>query len=97
MLNFHERSMPEFTLLTTDRGGQKSLIQVSADIKEPVTRQRELMSLLEAMKECNLKYATIVTLNQEEKLETESGRIQILPASFWALTFSKSSTCAVSF
>ena len=97
MLTFTNEVCPSSTLLTTDRGGQKSLIQVSADIKEPVTRQRELRSLLEAMKECNLKYATIVTLNQEEKLETESGRIQILPASFWALTFSKSSTCAVSF
>jgi len=75
----------EVDFLVTDRGGQKSLVQVSADMKEPVTRQRELRSLLEAMKECKLRQATVVTLNQEEKLETEAGLIHILPASLWAL------------
>jgi len=75
----------EVDFLVTGRGGQKSLVQVSADMKEPVTRQRELRSLLEAMKECRLRQATVVTLNQEEKLETEAGLIHILPASLWAL------------
>jgi len=75
----------EVDFLVTGRGGQKSLVQVSADMKEPVTRQRELRSLLEAMKECKLRQATVVTLNQEEKLETEAGLIHILPASLWAL------------
>lgn len=75
----------EVDFIVTDRGGQKSLVQVSADMKEPVTRQRELRSLLEAMKECKLRQATVVTLNQEEKLETEAGLIHILPASLWAL------------
>ena len=80
----------EVDFIVTDRGsGQRSLIQVCADMKEPVTRKRELRSLLEAMKECALSDATVVTLNQEEKLETEAGRIHILPASLWALTFSK--------
>ena len=78
----------EVDFLATDSGGQKSLIQVSADLKEPVTRQRELRSLLEAMKECRLRQATIVTLNQEEKLETEAGLIHILPAWLWALKLS---------
>ena len=75
----------EVDFLVTGRSGQKSLVQVSADMKEPVTRQRELRSLLEAMKECKLRQATVVTLNQEEKLETEAGLIHILPASLWAL------------
>ena len=38
---------------------------------------------LEAMKECKLRQATILTLNQEEKLETEAGLIHVLPARTW--------------
>jgi hypothetical protein len=37
------------------------------------------------MQESRLKQATIVTLNQEENLETEAGLIRILPAYRWAL------------
>ena len=52
--DFHERSMPDFTLLTTDRGGQKSLIQVSADIKEPVTRQHSTFNVQCSMLDVHL-------------------------------------------
>ena len=76
----------EVDFLITDRTGQKSLIQVSSDMIGRETRERELRALLEAMKECDLKQGTIVTLNQEETIETEAGHIQILPASLWALT-----------
>lgn len=75
----------EVDFLVTDRSGQRSLIQVVADMKEPATRQRELKAIVEAMKECKLRQATVVTLTREEKLETEAGRIQILPAWLWAL------------
>jgi len=76
----------EVDFLVTDRTGQKSLIQVSSDMTAHDTRERELRALLEAMKECNLKQSTIVTLNQKETIETQAGHIQILPASLWALT-----------
>ena len=76
----------EVDFLVTDRTGQRSLIQVSSDMIGHDTRERELRALLEAMKECDLKQGTIVTLNQEETIETEAGHIQILPASLWALT-----------
>jgi predicted AAA+ superfamily ATPase len=75
----------EVDFLVTDRTGQRSLIQVSSDMIGHETRKRELRALLEAMKECDLKQGTIVTLNKEETIETEAGHIQILPASLWAL------------
>jgi predicted AAA+ superfamily ATPase len=75
----------EVDFIITDSAGEKSLIQVSTDMKEPATRQRELRALIDAMQESRLKQATIVTLNQEENLETEAGLIQILPAYRWAL------------
>lgn len=76
----------EVDFLITDRTGRRSLIQVSADMTAQDTRHRELRALSEAMKECDLKQATIVTLNQEETIETKAGHIQIVPASLWALT-----------
>jgi hypothetical protein len=39
------------------------------------------------MDECQVAEATIVTLNTEKDLDTESGRIHILPAWKWALRF----------
>ncbi|NVM23634.1 MAG: ATP-binding protein, partial [Desulfobacterales bacterium] len=75
----------EVDFLVTDRSGQKSLVQVTVEMHDSATRQRELKALLEAMEECKLKQATVVTLNLEERLETESGHIHILPAWLWAL------------
>ena len=51
----------------------------------PATRQREVRALVEAMKECHAVYATVVTLTEEERLETEAGIIDIVPAWLWVL------------
>jgi len=75
----------EVDFFVTDRMGQKTLIQVSAAMDEPTTRSREINALSEAMEECDLNEATVVTLNQEEHLDTGSGNIHILPAWMWAL------------
>ncbi|MDD5760314.1 MAG: hypothetical protein PHI06_14700, partial [Desulfobulbaceae bacterium] len=66
--------------LFTGHDGDRSLLQVSPELHEPGTRQRELKALTEAMQECKLRQATVVTTNDEEKLETEAGQIRILPA-----------------
>jgi len=75
----------EVDFIVTDRHGKKTLLQVSAAMDEPATRKRELKALAEAMNECGLNRGTVVTLNHEEHLETESGHIHILPAWLWAL------------
>ncbi len=85
---YRTNSGREVDFLVTDRQGRKSLIQVTVEMKDPATRQRELKALVEAMKECELKHATVVTQNQEEHLETEAGYIHILPAWLWALSYS---------
>ena len=82
---YRTQSGREVDFLVTDRRGRKLLIQVSIDIKDPATRKRELAALCEAMKECNLTEATVVTLDLEESLEAEPGRIRVVPAWLWAL------------
>ncbi len=71
--------------LVADHKGRQALIQVAADMKEVVTRSRELMALDEAMDECGISRATVVTLDQEEKLKTDHGHVEIIPAWRWSL------------
>ena len=71
--------------LVADHKGRQALIQVAADMKAVVTRSRELMVLDEAMDECGISRATVVTLDQEEKLKTDHGHVEIIPAWRWSL------------
>ncbi len=75
----------EVDFYLTDPDGASRLIQVATEIKEEKTRRRELAALTEAMTECRLSEATIVTLETEEHLKTEAGHIRVLPAWKWAL------------
>lgn len=86
---YRTESGKEVDFLVTNRQGRRSLFQVAADLQSLATRERELKALDDAMQECGLRQATVITLNDEERLETESGRIQILPAWQWALRANK--------
>jgi len=86
---YKTKSGHEVDFLVTDRQGRRSLFQVTADLQNPGTRTRELKALNDAMQECGLREAAVITLNEEEQLEAESGRIYVLPAWLWALRASK--------
>jgi hypothetical protein len=76
----------EVDFIVTGNDGRKRLIQVAADISENSTRKRELGALTEAMLECHNHHASVITLNQDEKIKTNGGgRIDILPAWRWSL------------
>ncbi len=62
------------------------LIQVCADLSNLKTREREIRALNEAMEELNLSSSTIVSLHEEETIETYSGKINIIPAWKWLLS-----------
>jgi uncharacterized protein len=65
------------------RGGPPALIQVCEQLDEPETRKRELEAVTEAMSECGAGSALIVTLAQEEVIETSAGSIRVIPAREW--------------
>ena len=81
---YRTNSGKEVDFLATDSQGEESLIQVTAQMDDPATRQRELNALFEAMRERGKREATVVTLHHEEKLETEAGLIHITPAWLWS-------------
>lgn len=62
------------------------LIQVSESLSEQKTRDREIKALTEAMKELSVSEALILTMDEEETLETEEGKIQIVPIYKWLCT-----------
>lgn len=61
------------------------LCQASLSIASESTRKRELGSLVAAMKATKLESGKIITLNEEEVVETEAGKIDVVPAWKWLL------------
>jgi hypothetical protein len=68
----------DFVVQWGDRTRQ--LVQVCESLAAPRTRQRELTSLREAMRELGLESGTIVTRNEEERIEVETGIVNVVPA-----------------
>jgi len=61
------------------------LVQVSADISDTSTREREMRALREGMEELGVRTSTLVTMNDDEVVEVESGTISVVPAWRWLL------------
>jgi len=70
----------EVDFIVPIRGRPKMLVQVCESLAEPQTRKRETAALGEAMAELKLKTGTIVTRNEDERIEAGGGTIEVVPA-----------------
>lgn len=70
----------EIDFLWLDASGNRHLAQVCATLSDPSTQKREISSLFQAMKECGLQRATIVSLNDEGTITEGQKTIYTLPA-----------------
>ena len=61
------------------RGRPRMLVQVCESLAEPQTRKREIAALSEAIAELGLKIGTIVTRNEDERMDMEAGTIEVVP------------------
>ena len=61
------------------------LIQVSLNMENKATRQREVSALQEAMSRFEKDAATIVTLDEESNINVPEGVIHVTPAWKWLL------------
>jgi len=77
---YKTKSGREVDFIVAPRGGPRRLIQVCENLVEPRTRNREIDALIEAMTELGLKNGTLVTRRDDERLETETGIVEIMPA-----------------
>ncbi len=57
-----------------------TLIQVSASLENEETRNREIRAIEEAQRILNPTHSYIITLSEEGEIETDSGRIHVIPA-----------------
>jgi predicted AAA+ superfamily ATPase len=78
----------DFVAVLPDRS--RVLVQACESLADPKTRKREVSSLTEAMAELGLLSATIVTRNEEDKLEVEGRKISVVPAWRFLLNMSES-------
>jgi predicted AAA+ superfamily ATPase len=58
---------------------------VAETIADAKTRQRELRALVALMTERKLSRGTLVTLDEEERIDTEGGLVEVVPAWRWLL------------
>ncbi len=75
----------ECDFVVTDRGSVHKLIQVCYELNEN-NRKRELQGMVSAMEECELGHGYLLTREQEEKIETDSGVITVQPTWKWLLS-----------
>lgn len=61
------------------------LLQVSVSIESQRTRRREVESLDAAMQRTRLPHGSIVTLREEQDIDTENGTVSVVPAWKWFL------------
>lgn len=70
----------EVDFIAQMRDRSRLLVQVCESMAEPKTRKREVAALNEAMTELGQKSGTIVTRSEEDVINVEGGRIDVIPA-----------------
>ncbi len=69
----------EVDFLAQLKDRSRRLVQVCESMVEPQTRKRELLALREAMAEYGLKSGIVVTRNEEDQIEVDAGKIEVVP------------------
>ncbi len=75
----------DFVVGNTVDGSVRQAVQVCTSIEDSETRKRELEALAEGMPELGISEAVIVTLSDEEVIQTEAGTVRVVPAWQWLL------------
>jgi predicted AAA+ superfamily ATPase len=76
----------ECDFLVTDRGNVTAAIQVSTDISDNKTREREIKGIVQSCQNFGLHEGVILTLDHTEELERDGVRVRIFPA--WQFFYS---------
>ena len=76
----YQQNGSECDLVVTEKGNITEANQVSVDLSENRTREREVRGLVKTCQIFALNEGTILTLDQTEELERDGVRVRILPA-----------------
>jgi hypothetical protein len=83
---YKTNSGKEVDFLVINSYGKIQLIQVSVSLMDPNTKKRETAALTEAMDELSLDSATIITIENDEKINFETGSIYCISLWQWLLS-----------
>jgi predicted AAA+ superfamily ATPase len=86
---YYRTPQSECDFLISTHGKITHAIQVTYDMSDMDTRQREIKGLIEACQNFDLTTATIVTYDSEDEMLQDGIAIEIVPFYKWALSFSK--------
>jgi predicted AAA+ superfamily ATPase len=86
---YKTKSGKEIDFVFVKKNGERSLFQVSLDIKEESTRNREISALVEASDELDINFLYLITLEDEEILTEKEKTIHVLPYWKWAIKHSQ--------
>jgi predicted AAA+ superfamily ATPase len=75
----------EIDFVTDSPNGTVEAIQVSVDISDPITRERECRALYDAGSAMPDAHLLLINISEESTIKTESGTIRIIPAWKWLL------------
>ena len=75
----YQQNGSECDFVVTDRGNVTAAIQVSVDLSDSKTREREIKGLVQSCQIFAIHEGVILTLGQTEELEREGVRVRILP------------------
>jgi predicted AAA+ superfamily ATPase len=73
------RAGREVDFVVPTRTGSPLLVQSCESLAEPLTRKREVSALSETMRELGCRTGTIVTRGEDERIDTDSGTIEVVP------------------
>ena len=76
---------PEVDFIARSAEGPALLVQVCESLVDPATKEREMRALRTAMRERRLTAGTIVTLDDDARIDTDAGLIRVVPAWRWLL------------
>ena len=76
---YKTKSGREVDFIVPMRNRKHKLVQVCESLAEAQTRKREVEALSEAMKELALRAGTIVTMNDDQIIDTSDGAIEVVP------------------
>jgi len=82
---YRTRNGHEVDFITSCTGEETALYQVALTLSDSETRAREVDALCEAMDEVGIDRGTIITMDEQETIETPQGIIDVVPAWGWAV------------
>lgn len=69
----------EVDFIWLDNKGKRNLVQVCLTLKDPLTKKREISSLMEAMNELAFRKSTLITLEEENIMKEGDKIVEVVP------------------